>query len=290
VRLDDTTRPWWTLVGTCAGLFLLMLDSTVVALALPAMQKDLHASDAALQWVLNGYLLALAVLVVTSGRLGDMYGRRLIFLIGMFVFVAGSVVSATAATDEMLVVGRLIQGIGASPMIVLSLALVCDAFPSADQPRALGIWAGVSALALGLGPLVGGALIGFDWRLIFWINLPISAVGIAIVLFATRESHDPSAGVRVDLGGLLTLTLGLGAIVLALIEADDWGWGDPRTLALLIGGAVSLAAFWFVEHRVREPLVDFTLFRNGPFFGATASAFCLVGAYWCVMFFQPQLL
>jgi EmrB/QacA subfamily drug resistance transporter len=228
--------------------------------------------------------------VITAGRLGDMFGRRLIFIVGMLIFTAGSVVSALAPNDEVLVVGRLVQGIGAAPMIVLSLALVCDAFSTSDQARALGIWAGVSALALGIGPLVGGVLIGIDWRLIFWINLPIAAVGLAIVLIATRESSDPSSGTKVDVPGLLALTLGLGAVVLALVEADDWGWGDLRTLVLLLGGAAALVAFWFVEHRVREPLVDFHLFRNGPFFGATAAAFTLVGSYWCVMFFQPQYL
>jgi MFS family permease len=175
-------------------------------------------------------------------------------------------------------------------MVVLSLALVCDAFPGELQARALGIWAGVSALALGIGPLVGGVLIGFDWRLIFWINLPISAIGIAIILIATRESRDPSSGTRLDVPGLLALSFGLGAFVLSLIEADDWGWGDPRTLVLLAFGLLVLAAFWFIEHRAREPLVDFSLFRNGPYFGAAAAAFALVGSYWAVIFFQPQLL
>jgi len=290
MRIDERSRPWWTLAGTCAGLFLLMLDSTVVALALPVMHRDLHASNAALQWVLNGYLLVVTVTVVTAGRLGDMFGRRRIFLAGMLIFAAGSVLSAVAPTDEALVAGRLVQGLGAAPMLVLSLAIVSDAFPASDQARALGIWAGVSALALAIGPLVGGALIGIDWRLIFWINLPISALGIAIVIIAARESRDPGAGDRIDYPGLAALSFGLTAFVLALIEADDWGWGDPRTLGLLGAGVAVLGLFWVVEHRVRDPLVDFALFRNGPFFGASAAAFSLVGSYWGVMFFQPQLL
>ena len=174
------TRPWWTLAGACSGLFLLMLDSTVVALALPEIRGDVGASGEGLQWVMNGYLLTIAVLVVTAGRLGDMFGRKRVFIAGMAVFALGSVVSGAAGDQVGLIVGRVLQGAGAAPMLSLSLALVCNAFPSAEQPRALGIWAAVSAVALAIGPLAGGVLIELDWRVIFWMNLPIAALGIAI--------------------------------------------------------------------------------------------------------------
>ena len=146
------------LVGTCLGLFILMLDSTVVALALPTIEKDLHASADNVQWVLNGYLLVISVLVVTAGRLGDIYGRRLVFLIGMAVFGAGSVVAAVADDDAVLVGARAIQGAGGAAMLSLSLAIVSHAFPEEQQGQALGIWAAVSALALAIGPLVGGKI------------------------------------------------------------------------------------------------------------------------------------
>src|SRR4249919_490171 len=146
-------RKWWTLAGTCAGLFLLMLDSTVVALALPSIRHDVAASSQGLQWVLNGYLLAITVFVVTAGRIGDMFGRKRLFLAGTVVFALGSAVSGAAGDELTLIGGRVLQGIGAAPMLPLSLAIVCNAFPKEEQARALGIWAGISALALAIGPL-----------------------------------------------------------------------------------------------------------------------------------------
>jgi EmrB/QacA subfamily drug resistance transporter len=281
-------RKWWTLVGACSGLFLLMLDSTVVALALSSIKDELGASAAELQWVMNGYLLTIAVLVVTAGRLGDMLGRKRLFVVGMALFGAGSVLSGAAQGPLMLIGGRVLQGVGAAPMLSLSLAIVCNAFPSGEQPRALGIWAAVSAIALAIGPVVGGALIALDWRVIFWINLPVVIAGIAIVVAAAPESTDPQAGRRIDLAGLLALTVGLAALVLAMIQSREWPAGLTAALAVL--GVVALAAFAWVERRVRSPIVEFSLFRNGPYFGASAAAFAVVGSYWAVMFFQPQYL
>ncbi|HET9592163.1 MAG TPA: MFS transporter [Solirubrobacterales bacterium] len=288
MRITDANRKWWTLAGACAGLFLLMLDSTVVALALPAIRHDVDASAEGLQWVMNGYLLTIAVLVVTAGRLGDMFGRKRVFLAGMVFFAIGSVVSGASGSQDMLILGRVLQGIGAAPMLSLSLALVCNVFPSAEQPRALGIWAAVSAVALAIGPLAGGVLIELDWRVIFWMNLPVSALGIAITLAAAPESTDPGAGSRIDWLGLGALSVGLTAVVLALVQAD--AWSAEAVVALAVIGLLALAAFWVIEHRVRAPIVEFALFRNGPYFGASAAAFALVGAYWAVMFFQPQYL
>ena len=290
IHVTERTRPWWALVGACAGLFLLMLDSTVVTLALPAIQSDLDASSIELQWVMNGYLLTIAVLTVTAGRLGDMFGRRMLFAIGLAVFAAGSVISALSWSPEALVAGRVVQGAGGAALLTLSIALVAAAFPREEQPKAYGIWAAVSAIALGLGPLVGGVLIDVTWRLIFWINLPIAVVGAAIVIAAARETRDETAGHRMDVPGLITLTVGLGAAVLAVVEADSWGWDSARTIGVFALGVVSLAAFWVIEHRVPRPIVEFSLFRNGPYFGATAAAFAIVFAYWTVMFFEPQYL
>jgi EmrB/QacA subfamily drug resistance transporter len=276
------SRPWWTLAGACTGLFILMLDSTVVALALPSIRHDVGASAAGLQWVMNAYLLAITALVVTAGRLGDIFGRKRLFLTGLVLFALGSVLSGAADNELALIGGRVLQGIGAAPMLPLSLAIVCNAFPAGQQARALGIWAGISAVALGVGPLAGGALVDLDWRLIFWINLPIAALGIAIMALAAPESTDPGSGRRVDLAGLAALGVGLTALVLAFVQARVWSGGVTALLALL--GVVCLYAFWSVEHRVPEPIVDFSLFRNGPYFGASAAA------YWSVMFFQSQYL
>jgi EmrB/QacA subfamily drug resistance transporter len=265
-----------------------MLDSTVVALALPAIRGDVGASSEGLQWVMNGYLLTIAVLVVTAGRLGDMFGRKRVFLVGMVLFAAGSVLSGAAGNQDELIAGRVLQGAGAAPMLSLSLALVVNVFPAAEQPRALGIWAAVSAVALAIGPLAGGLLIELDWRVLFWINLPVAALGIAITAIAAPESTDPGAGTRIDWPGLAALSVGLTAIVLALVQSQ--AWSDAAVAGLAAGGLLLLLVFWRIERRVREPIVDFALFRNGPYFGASAAAFALVGSYWAVMFFQPQYL
>jgi EmrB/QacA subfamily drug resistance transporter len=286
--IDEGNRRWWTLAGACAGLFILMLDSTVVALALPSIHHDLDASAESLQWVMNSYLLTIAVLVVTAGRLGDMFGRKRAFLIGIVVFGLGSILAGAAQSPAMLIGGRVLQGVGAAPTLTLSLAIVCNAFRSDEQPRALGIWAAISAIALAVGPLAGGALIEIDWRAIFWINLPIIVAGVAIMWAAAPESTDPSAGRRIDLPGLAALTVGLTAVVLALIQSRAWAAGTVAALAVV--GVLALIAFWRIEHRVGDPIVEFDLFRNGPYFGASAAAFAIVGSYWALMFFQPQYL
>jgi EmrB/QacA subfamily drug resistance transporter len=279
---------WWTLVGACFGLFLLMLDSTVVALALPEIRGDVGASAEQLQWVMNGYLLTIAVLVVTAGRLGDMFGRRRVFVAGMVIFALGSCVSALAGSADALILGRVAQGVGAAPVLPLSLALVVNVFPAPEVPRALGIWTAVSATALAVGPLVGGLLVEVDWRIIFWINLPIAALGAFIAARAAPESTDPAAGHRVDWLGLGALSVGLTAIILALVQWDSWNIFGLCALAIV--GIGQLVNFWRIEHRVRAPIVEFDLFRNGPYLGASAAAFALVGAFWVVLFFQPQYL
>jgi EmrB/QacA subfamily drug resistance transporter len=279
---------WWTLVGACFGLFILMLDSTVVSLALPQIRGDVGASSEQLQWMLNVYLLTISVLVVTAGRLGDMFGRKRVFLLGMILFGLGSIVSATAGDADVLILGRIMQGVGGAPMLALSLAIVVNVFPEGEVPKALGIWAAVSSSALAIGPLVGGVLVELDWRVIFWANLPLVATGALILARAAPESSDPGAGHRIDWPGLGALTLGLTAVVLALIQSRAWSGG--LVVALAVVGLVSLAAFWRIEHRVRKPIVDFELFRNGPYFGASAAAFFLVGAFWAVIYFQPQYL
>jgi EmrB/QacA subfamily drug resistance transporter len=273
------------------GLFVLMLDSTVVTLALPAIRRDLDASASELQWTINAYLLVLSVLVVTAGRLGDMFGRRRVFLLALCVFSGGLVVAALAPSIEVLVLARIIQGAGAAGMLTLSLAIVSNDFSDADRPRALGIWAGVSALALALGPLIGGVVVEqLSWRWVFWIGVPPLIAGLWITKVAARESRDENAGHRVDVPGVATLTIGIGAIVLALVEGHDWGWDSARTLVVAATGVVSLIAFVIVDEHVKQPVVEFGLFRNKPYLGATAAAFCLVGAWWGVIFYMPQYL
>ena len=254
------------------GLFMLMLDSTVVTLALPAIRRELGASPSELQWVVNAYLLTVAVFVVTAGRLGDMVGRKRVFLVALAIFSGGLVVAALAPSIEVLVVARVIQGVGAAGMLTLSLALVSSAFSDDERPRALGIWAGVSAVALAIGPLVGGVLVDqLSWRWVFWIGVPPLALGFLWTARATRETRDENAGRHLDVPGVIALTLGLGLIVLALVQGDDWGWSSARTLVVLALGIVSAIAFVVIDEHVKRPVVEFALFRNRPYLGATAA-------------------
>lgn len=266
-----------------------MLDSTVVTLAIPQIQEHLDASNAALQWTVNGYLLTLAIFVVTGGRLGDLYGRKKVFLISLALFFIGSIVSATATSSSMLIIGRLIQGIGGAGMITLSLAIVSNSFSEEERPKALGIWTGISALALAAGPLVGGFLIeSFSWRWIFWINVPIAAIGALIIARFALESVDESAQQKLDIKGLLTFSLGVSGVIVALIQAKSWGVVSALTAISFFGGILFLYLFWRIEHRVSNPIVEFDLFRNKPYLGANAAAFGIVFCYWSVMFFFPQ--
>ena len=283
---------WWVLIGACTGLFVLMLDSTVVTLALPAIGDDLGASVDGLQWVQNAYLLTLTATVVDGGAAGrhprpppavpDRDGDLRRRLAGRRGRGLGAGAGRPAGWSRGSAAPRSCRSRWRSPP---------HAFPGSEQARALGIWAAVSAIALAVGPLVGGALIeAASWRWIFFVNLPVALAGIVILVRRGEESHDPSAPRRVDLAGVAVLAIGLTAIVLALVQADEWGWASARTLGLLAGGALALFGFWRLEHRVEAPLVDFSLFRNRPYLGASAAAFALVGAYWTVMFFQPQFL
>src|SRR6187399_3304727 len=192
--ITDDNRRWWTLGAMCFALFMIMLDNTVVNVALPAIQKDLHSSISGLEWTVNAYTLSFAVLLVTGGRLGDIFGRRRMFLAGVVIFGAASATIGFAPSEGWLVTSRAIQGVGAALMMPGTLSIITQTFPPEERGKAIGTWAGVSAIALALGPLVGGWLTeDVSWRAIFFLNVPVAVVAVAVTLFATHESRDESA-------------------------------------------------------------------------------------------------
>ncbi len=286
IRLNDGNRRWWTLAAMCFALFMIMLDNTVVNVALPSIQDDLGASLSGLVWTVNAYTLTFAVLLVTGGRLGDIFGRRRMFLFGVIVFALSSAAIGLAPSQELLVAGRAVQGIGAAFMMPGTLSIISHAFPPEERGKAIGTWAGVSALALALGPVVGGALTEYvSWRAIFFLNLPVAAGAVAVTLFAALESRDETIDRTVDYLGIGTLSTGLTALVLALVEGNQWGWGSPGILALLVTAAVGIVAFVLVERRARAPMVDFSFFRSRSFFGANGVAFIVSFAMLAMFFF-----
>jgi EmrB/QacA subfamily drug resistance transporter len=289
--ITDQNRKWWTLAAMSFSLFMIMLDNTVVNVALPSIQKDLGASLSALEWTINAYTLAIAVLLVTAGRLGDIFGRRRAFFFGVSVFALSSATAGFAPNESWLVASRAVQGIGAAFMMPATLSIVTNAFPPAERGRAIGTWAGVSALALAMGPVVGGLLTEqVSWRAIFFLNLPVAALGILVAIAAVSESRDHSAPRAVDYAGVGTLTVGIGALVLALIEGNAWGWGSAGVLGLIALSAVALLAFGVIERRVRFPMVEFAFLRSRQFVGTNGIAFVVSFTMLAMFFFMALYL
>jgi EmrB/QacA subfamily drug resistance transporter len=285
--ITDDNRKWWTLGARCFALFMVMLDNTVVNVALPSIQRDLHAQISELEWVVNGYTLTFAVLIATGGRLGDIFGRRLMFLTGVIIFALTSATAGLAQDTTMLIGSRAVQGIGAALMMPATLSIITHAFPATERGKAIGTWAGVSALALSIGPVVGGFLTEYvSWRAIFFINLPVAVGAVAATVFAVRESRDDSVERTVDYPGVVALTAGLTAIVLALIEGNKWGWASVGTVGLLAGGFIALAIFAAIELRVKTPMIDFSLFRTRQFIGSNLVAFIITFAMMGTFFFM----
>jgi EmrB/QacA subfamily drug resistance transporter len=282
---DENSR-WWTLGAMCFALFMIMLDNTVVNVALPSIQRDLHASLSALEWTVNAYTLTFAVLLVTGGRLGDIFGRRRFFLFGVAVFGLSSAAIGFAPTDTALVAFRAVQGIGAAFMMPATLSIITQAFPPHQRGTAIGTWAGVSALALAIGPVLGGFLTqDVSWRAIFFINPPIAVIAVGVTLLAARESRDETVARTVDIPGILTITVGLTSLVLALVEGNSWHWGSTRVIVLLAVAAVGLVSFVITEARSPAPMVDFSFFRSRTFLGANLVAFIVSFAMLAQFFF-----
>jgi EmrB/QacA subfamily drug resistance transporter len=265
-------RKWWTLVAVAFGLFMIMLDNTVVNVALPSIRKDLGISISELEWVVNAYALTFGVLLLTGGKLADLLGRRAIFIAGLVIFTGASLWCGLAGDAASLIAARTVQGVGAALMNPATLSIITATFPPRQRGTAIGIWAGVSALALAIGPLVGGLLTeNISWSWIFFVNVPVGVLGILAARAFIDESKDTSEVQRLDLPGLVSSAVGLFALTYALIETNTHPWGSARVLSLLAVAAVSLVIFVILELRQRVPMLDLSLFRNPTFSGANAT-------------------
>src|SRR5947207_2062063 len=270
-------RKWWTLVAVAIGLFMIMLDNTVVNVALPSIQHDLGISISELEWVVNAYALTFGVLLLSGGKLADMLGRRSIFIAGLVIFTGASLWCGLAGGAASLIAARTVQGVGAALMNPATLSIITATFPPRLRGTAIGIWAGVSALALAIGPLVGGILTqDIHWSWIFFINIPVGVAGVIAARLFIDETKDTSREQRLDLPGLLSSGIGLFALTYGLIETNNYSWGSTRVLSLFAIAFVSLAAFVMLELHQRIPMLDLTLFRNPTFAGANTVMF-LVG-------------
>jgi MFS transporter, DHA2 family, methylenomycin A resistance protein len=261
------------MAAVCIGLGMLMIDTFIVNVALPAIGRDLGSSLSATEWVVSGYVLMLGVFPIAMGRLGDIFGRRRIYIAGLGVFVAASLACGMATSIEQLIAFRLVQGLGAAIMMPLTLSIVTNAFPPEQRGLAIGVWGGVSGVGLLAGPILGGLLVqGDEWRWIFLVNIPIGIAGVVAALAFVPESRDDGATRRIDVPGLVVLTGLLTLLIYGVNQGNHEGWTSPLIAGCFAGAAVLLPVFVIIESKVKAPLVDLRLFRSGSFVAACLSA------------------
>ncbi len=277
--MSHKTSMWWTFAITSVALFMVTLDNLVVTTALPVIRTDLHSGLSGLEWTVNAYTLTFAVLLLTGAALGDRFGRRLLFTIGISIFTLASAAAALAPSIGALDAARAVQGLGGAIVMPLTLTILSGAVPPERRGLALGAWGGISGLAVAIGPLVGGAVVsGISWHWIFWLNVPIGIVLAPLALLRLRESHGPTT--RFDLPGVALASAGLFGIVWGLVRGNSVGWGSTEIVGALIGGFAVLGAFVWWELRTSSPMLPMRFFRNRTFALANvASLFMFFGMF-----------
>src|SRR3954467_2589914 len=300
--VTEENKKWWTLAAGSVGLFMIMLDNTVVNVALPSMRSSLHMTLSELEWVVAGYALTFAAFMLIGGKLADFLGRRLIFpggrvisAVGRASFTAGSLACGLAPSGGFLIGARVVQGLGGALMNPATLSIITATFPPRERGKAIGIWAGTAAMALAIGPLVGGVLTEHvNWNWIFFINVPVGILGLLAIPAFIDESRDTSADQRLDVPGLAASGIGLFALTYAFIEANEYGWTSARIVGAFRVGGVAPAAFVLLEMRQRAPMLDLSLFRNRTFSGANASmlfvGLAMFGTFFYVSLYMQNVL
>ncbi len=295
--MTKRTRTLWTFAISSIALFMVTLDNLVVTTAIPVIRKDLHASLSSLEWTVNAYTLTFAVLLLTGAALGDRFGRRRLFAIGIAVFTLGSIAAALAPSVEALNIARAVQGLGGAIVMPLTLTILSAAVPAERRGPALGFWGGISGLAVAFGPLVGGAVVeGISWQWIFWLNVPIGVVLLPLALTRLEETFGPEG--KLDLRGLALASVGLFGIVWALVRGNQQGWASAEILVALGAGLAFVAAFVAWELRAEHPMLPMRFFRNATFtlanvaslsmyFGMFGSIFLLAQFFQTVQGYSP---
>jgi EmrB/QacA subfamily drug resistance transporter len=298
-RAPGTARsPWAVLAVLCLGLFMILLDGTIVNIAIPRIQGYYDTTYSNIEWVMNAYILAFAVLLVPMGRFGDLWGRRKLFLAGMVLFTVGSLACGLAPSIYLLIFFRVLQGIGGAAMMPSTLSIITSVFAPEKRGAAMGVWGGVSGLASGLGPVLGGIIIQYvtwpavadSWRWIFLVNIPVGIVGVLLALRLVPESKNPTAVESLDFPGVGLLSVSLFSLTFALIEGQRLGWASAPILGLFAAAAVAFVVFYVWEHRVQQPLIDFSLFRSLNFAAGNATGLLLSAAMMGVFFTIPIFL
>jgi EmrB/QacA subfamily drug resistance transporter len=278
-------RKWWTLIAVCVAIFMLLLDITVVNVALPDIQRSLHSSFSDLQWVVNAYSLTLAAFLLTAGSIADLIGRKRVFVAGLVVFTGASAVCGLSSSPLMLNLARAVQGTGGAMMFATSLALIAQAFHGKERGTAFGVFGAVTGAAVAVGPVLGGVITsGIGWQWIFFVNVPIGAVAVFVTLTQVADSRDPNA-TGVDWAGLVTFSASLFLLVFALVQGNEKGWGSTEIVALLSCAVVLLVAFVAFEHLQSRPMLDLALFRRPAFAGASIVAFAISASFFAMFLY-----
>jgi EmrB/QacA subfamily drug resistance transporter len=285
--MSDKRRSSWTLAIVSVALFMVVLDNLVVTVALPTIHRDLGASIQSLEWTVNAYVLAYAVLLLTGAALGDRFGRKRMFLAGLLLFTVASAAAALAPNTGLLVAARAVQGAGAAAVTPLTLTLLAEAFPKERRGMAIGVWSGISGIAVAVGPLVGGAVVqGISWHWIFWINVPIGLLIVPLALRALEESKGPYG--TIDLPGLALEAIGAFGIVFGLVRAQSLGWTSTTVLVALIGGAVLLLGFVIRELNTSEPMLPMSFFGKRSFAVTNVASLSMYFGMFGSIFFLSQ--
>lgn len=278
-------KKWWTLVAVCLGTFMLLLDITIVNVALPDIQRSLHASFSDLQWVVDAYALTLAALLLTAGSLSDLFGRRIVFVIGLVVFTLGSLLCGLAQSSVMLILSRAGQGVGGAVMFATSLALLAGAFQGKERGTAFSIWGSITGVAVAVGPVLGGVLTsGLSWPWIFFVNIPIGVLAVAITLGKVDESRSPSVR-RPDWAGFVTFTGALASLVYGLIRSNEHGWSETGVVLCFCAAFTLMVLFLLLEAQSAQPMFDLQLFRKPTFAGGSIAAFGLSASLFALLLY-----
>ncbi|HZU20647.1 MAG TPA: MFS transporter [Gaiellaceae bacterium] len=282
------TNPWVVLVLICLAQFMVVLDATIVNVALPSIQKDLHLSESSLQWIVNAYTLVFGGFLLLGGRAGDLLGRKRLFLIGLVIFTGASLLDGLSSSEGMLVASRSLQGLGAALVSPAALSIISTTFEEgAERARALGVWAAIAIGGSAVGLILGGVLTQyFSWPWIFFVNVPVGVVGFVLSLRLIPESRDADAHRSYDVAGAVTVTGGLMALVYAIVDAQSAGWGSAKTLAFFALALGLLVAFVVIELRVRAPLVRLSIFRTRSLLTANAAMFLAMSGMFAMFFFN----
>ncbi|MCB1109690.1 MAG: MFS transporter [Chlamydiia bacterium] len=284
-------KTFWPSLGICLGIFVVAMDWSIVNNALPSIQRDLGATLGELQWIINAFGLGMAATMVTFGRFADAYGRRRFFFIGLVICALSSIGAALSPSAAWLITFRTFQGLSNAMVITTSQSLITHVFPEEQHGKALGIWSAIVGVGLALGPVLGGIIIAMaSWHWIFYFNLPFLLISWILVKGFVQESKNEEQDTKIDIPGLLLLVGGIGGFVMGVIQGPDWGWKSPLIVGLFVFAAICLVLFYYIEHRISSPLIQFKFFKKKNFAAACIGNFCVIFLFWGIFFSIPLYL